>query len=357
MGAFPSPSRLAACALAALAFAFASPSAAQAWPDLARAPEVHGSGALDAALVVAIEDYLFVPKVGGARRNGVEWYTFFVDGLKIPVERVAILRDAAATREAILRHAAQVAKGMPSGGTLWVVFIGHGAPAEDGGEGVLVGVDAQQSAEGLYARSVRQSELRRALGDAKTVAILDACFSGRASGGAPIAPGLQPLLLTRRVAERGVLLTAGRNDEFAGPLPGGDRPAFSYLVLGALRGWGDANGDGVVTAREAVDYARKVLTVLPVGRVQTPELASGDATTPLTVGARESAPALAAREATMRETGPRGSGGASGGFVPSAPRAVVIGPAEGAPSHKRALRGPAMVELPGGLVSLGGRAP
>jgi hypothetical protein len=48
------------------------------------------------------------------------------------------------------------------------------------------------------------------------------------------------------------VLSAGKGDQFAGPLPGLGRPAFSWLVLGALRGWGDADRDGTVTAREAV---------------------------------------------------------------------------------------------------------
>ena len=45
------------------------------------------------------------------------------------------------------------------------------------------------------------------------------------------------------------------SDSFAGPLPGGGRPAFSYLMLGALRGWADEDGD-----REIGDLAGEDLT-------------------------------------------------------------------------------------------------
>ena len=45
------------------------------------------------------------------------------------------------------------------GGTLWIVFIGHGAPSRGGDDGVLVGWDAQQDADSLYARSLPKKAL------------------------------------------------------------------------------------------------------------------------------------------------------------------------------------------------------
>jgi hypothetical protein len=56
---------------------------------------------------------------------------------------------------------------------------------------MLVGVDAQQTAVSLEARSVRLQELEAALGDraAEVVLVQDACFSGKGSGG-DLAPGL-----------------------------------------------------------------------------------------------------------------------------------------------------------------------
>ena len=52
---------------------------------------------------------------------------------------------------------------MEEGGTLWFVFIGHGAPGREGNQGVLVGADAQADVDSLYARSVLQSEVLAAL--------------------------------------------------------------------------------------------------------------------------------------------------------------------------------------------------
>ena len=68
------------------------------------------------------------------------------------------------------------------------------------------------------------------------------------------------------------LATAAAADQFAGPLPDQDRPAFSYLVLGAAQGWGDRDADGAVTLAEAVDYATVALVTGVTTRRQTPAL-------------------------------------------------------------------------------------
>jgi TPR repeat protein len=93
------------------------------------------------------------------------------------------------------------------------------------------------------------------------------------------------------VATGTVLLAAAQGNEYAGPLPGGNRPAFSYLTLAALRGWGDSNHDGKVTVSEATQYARRALQALLVGRHQTPDMAGpGDSVAVASAG--ESGPDL-----------------------------------------------------------------
>jgi hypothetical protein len=267
------------------------------WPDLATAPGgLAPSGDKDAAVIVALEEYLFLPKVPGAARNAADWYAFLVDARKIPDDRVHMLRDKSATREAILDAVKKARDEAKPGGTLWFVFIGHGAASPDATDGLLVGSDAQQTASGVSSRGVAQSELARELdpqSGVHSVALIDACFSGRTGTGAAVAQGLQPLIVLKDNPGRlgkVTWMTAGASSEFAGPLPGVDRPAFSYLVLGALRGWGDSNGDGRVTVKEAVSYARRTLNVLPLGRSQTPELHGSEPDLPLSEGAREVGP-------------------------------------------------------------------
>lgn len=264
--------RLTVLALAAFALG-------AAWPKLDSPPPAIGGGEADSAVIVGIEKYVFVSPVEGARANASAWYDYLVRTRKTPAAKVQLLRDEDASLEALKEAAGKAAHAAGDKGAVWFVFIGHGAPAKDGSDGVLVGVDAQQRANSLYARSLPQKELLALLTKGKASSInlvLDTCFSGRTPAGRPIVPSLQPLV---SVAMRGaddprvVVLTAARSDQFAGPLPGAKRPAFSYLVLGAMRGWGDGDTDGKVTAAEAHRYAADALRSLLRDREQAPSLA------------------------------------------------------------------------------------
>lgn len=258
----------------------ASPATAQTWPDLTRPAEAVGGGDKDAALIVSIEDYVYLPQIKGASANGKAWYLWLTRTRQVRPAAVRWVRDRRARKESLVREAEKVAGLVKPGGTLWFVFIGHGAPSLNQRDGVLVGVDADQSADGLYDRSLPKSAVLSALRagpQVRTVAVIDACFSGKSATGAQLVPGLQPVLNTtlRRAGLGTTLLMAGSGDQFAGPLPNAaqPRPAFSYLVLGALRGWGDRNQDGAITAQEVVNYANEVLLTLLSDRQQTPELA------------------------------------------------------------------------------------
>ena len=73
--------------------------------------------------------------------------------------------------------------------------------------------------------------------------------------------GLQATLPVRKAptaaTKKATILAA--SDSFAGPLPGMARPAFSYLLLGALRGWGDDDGDHKVALDEAFSFTRQTM--------------------------------------------------------------------------------------------------
>jgi hypothetical protein len=149
-----------------------------------------------------------------------------------------------------------------------------------------VGADADRSADGIYGRSVTRSELTERLGkgaQAHTVLVLDACFSGQSGGGGALVPGLQPLVPTALASQgspRGThVLTATGSGEFSGSLRGTSRPAFSYLLLGALSGWGDGANDapdGRVSLQEARDWTAGALNLTVQGRTQTPQLLGED---------------------------------------------------------------------------------
>ena len=263
--------------------------AAPSWPVL-KDWKKQGGGEKDAALIAVVEKYAYVPGVPGARGSGEDWFKYLRKTRGLALSRVTILRDEQVTKESLLARVEDAAKAVGEGGTLWFVFVGHGAAAKDGSEGVLIGADAQQTAESLFARSVGQGAILGELAKsraARIVAVMDSCFSGRGSTGEALGKGLQPLQLNRQqgaLDPRLVLLTAAKGDEFAGALPGEERPAFSYLVLGGLRGWAQEDGTGEVTGAALQAYAEGALrAVLAGSRKQTPTV-EGAATAPLARG-------------------------------------------------------------------------
>jgi len=86
---------------------------------------------------------------------------------------------------------------------------------------------------------------------------------------------------------RTVLLLGTRPEQQASVTPGLGIPAFSTVLLGALRGWADADRDGDIAAGEVRDYARKLYAQLSLPG--DPVLVGEDAIV-LTQDARERAP-------------------------------------------------------------------
>ncbi len=262
-----------------------------AWPTLSSPPKMQLTGENDVAIIIAIEEYVFLPHVPGARQNAEEWRNFFKSGLGI--KSIYSLTDREATHEAMLRIATEAAAEVKEGARLWFVFIGHGAPILNGKDGGLVAIDAQQTVESIQNRSLAQNKLLATLqngNQSSTVVVLDSCFSGRSHDGQSLLPGMQPVLPVNSkplINASTVILSAAKSDQFAGPLPGTTRPAFSYLLLGALRGWA-ADENGVVTAQKALDYTHQQLRRVP-DRQQTPHI-TGQNNVILTQGTTESEP-------------------------------------------------------------------
>lgn len=249
-----------------------------------------------------------MPDIAGALQNGRDWYTYFTRTRGMAPSRVMLLRDNQGSREHILAYAEQMARAVEPGGTLWFVFIGHGSPSRDGKDGILVGVDAQADEISIFARSVALRELTSTLvkgRQARTTLVVDACFSGRTPIGTALVANLQPLMAVPQAAldESVVMLAAGKSDQFAGALPLLDRPAFSYLVLGGLRGWADHNSDGRVTASEAIQFAHESILSVVKDRIQTPQLMSGKADAILATGVSEKAPDVAALSMSVPPAG------------------------------------------------------
>jgi hypothetical protein len=246
--------------------------------------------AQDVALVIAVEDYAFLPDIGGVRSSATQWETFFRDGLGLSDVRVMI--DAQAVREEILEAATKI--GEAAKGRVWVVYVGHGAAAD--GQGLLLGADTQQTARSISSRGVSQQEVLdrvNAANASDVVFVVDACFSGKTPSGDPLLPNLQPVVPIKALALNAhtLVLSAAAGNEMAGPLEDGSEPAFSFVLRGAMRGWARGN-DNTVRADEAIDFVQRELRAI-TGRTQTPQLA-GLPSVVLTSGVSESRPEVVA---------------------------------------------------------------
>ena len=343
--------------LSALLLGSASARAEVAWPDLASPARSIGGGDHDAAVIVGVEGYAFVPPVPGAEANAKAWYDYLTKTRNAAPGSVKLLLGSDAAREDMLAAAQKAAAKAGPDGTLWFVFIGHGAPSSDGKDGLLVAFDAQQKAESLQTHSLRRGELLKSLRASragKIVVLIDACFSGRGPDGASIAPGLQPLVTVAPLAavdSRMVVLTAAKGDQFAGGLPGAPRPAFSYLVLGGLRGWA---GQARVTAGDLWHYASDALDATLTGRNQTPDLIGREG---VVVGSTpgEKGPDLAAL-AKATAGGGLQTGGVPATARPLAQRTRAVPAREVSENAARATAGKAGIQwirIPGGSFIMG----
>lgn len=253
----------------------------------------------DAALVVGIEDYAFLPDIAGVRATSNAWDAWFRESLG--VKNVEVLHDASAVREEILAAAGRLHES--GADRVWVVWVGHGAPSTLGG--MLLGADTQGTQRSVDTRGVSQQELiaaARGTSNAEVVLVTDACFSGQGPNGEPVVPNVQAVIPAKLVVDlpRTVVLSAAASNEVAGPTADGTRPAFSFFLLEGLRG--AARGDDYdVTAREAASYAATQLRRV-AGRVQTPQVA-GPAEFRLVQG-EGLAPVVAAHDASPKDTTP-----------------------------------------------------
>ena len=265
-----------------------SAEATASWPDLGAAIERQGGGAKDAAVVIGIGDYDALPDIPGAPQNAADWERWLLRGRRVLPSRVTVLADGRGEsyrpRKRRIQRAVETAvRQVQPGGTLWFVFIGHGVGRQQPQpETLLLAQDAAR--DDLLFYGVPESWLSEQFArapEARVVMVVDACFSGKGTGSREdLAPGTGAVLLTDYVtpaAGNVVRLSAAGAQQFAGPLPGARRPAFSYLLLGGLLGWADRSDysgdrDGRVTAGEALRYAREVLAALPKDYPQTPQV-------------------------------------------------------------------------------------
>jgi hypothetical protein len=219
----------------------------------------------DAAIVIGLEDYAFIQDVPFAQRDAEAFGTWLQYSRGVPSERVEVLTHG--SNEHIRAAVAKTGASAGEGGIVWVYFAGHGAASPTTRERLLLGDDVRPDEAGFESRGIEVKEvehLAEASG-ARVMLILDTCFAGVGRDGSELLAGKRfavPVYAassTDRLAQ----WTATGPNQLSGPLPATRHGAFTYYVVGALRGWADGEIDGVpdgsVTAREAEAYVSRAL--------------------------------------------------------------------------------------------------
>jgi len=133
---------------------------AAGWPSLATDVDTRKIGAEDAAIVAGVSRPFVLPEVKGAVENATEWYGWLTRARGVPVDHVTLLRDSEVTRESLKAAAEQAKTQVGKNGTLWIIFIGHGAPAKSGDDGLCdAGAGAARCGDGVVAFAGRDDDV------------------------------------------------------------------------------------------------------------------------------------------------------------------------------------------------------
>jgi hypothetical protein len=220
----------------------------------------------DAAVVVGIEDYTHIADVPWASRDAQAFYRLLVYTIGLPAARVRLLDQGAShemIREALEAAAAQAG----SKGRVWFYFAGHGAASSRDGARMILGQDVRAEVAAFDSRGLTMDEIEDIVGahGSELLLVMDTCYTGRDRAGSSLVEGGRfavPAYATR-AAPRVVAWTAAGPNELAQPLDRVGHGAFTYFVIGALRGWADGQisgeRDGQVTLEEASLYVTDAL--------------------------------------------------------------------------------------------------
>ena len=226
------------------------------------------------AVIVGNRNYSHpdVPDVNFAHRDADAFRRYVIDVLGFHPENILDLRDASqAEMEAAFGNERGREGNLwrylnPAGGSSVVVFYsGHGVPGLKDGRGYLLPTNADPNTAEIngYPIDLLNGNLAK-LHEAESVWVfLDACFSGSSHRGRLVrdaSPASVTPSLPAGVAERVTLLAAASGDQVASWDEEAGHGLFTRHLLDALYGEGDADEDGLVTAREAKVYLDRHMT-------------------------------------------------------------------------------------------------
>jgi len=220
------------------------------------------------ALVVGVQEYAD-SRVGRAPHAGADadalaafWRTAAGGGL-VADRDLIVLRDEAATKEGILAALETIRSRVNPSDEVVVTFAGLGATLA-GGTACLLPHDADPELLGASALDLAElGAALEALSAERVVAFVDASFAGHRAdgrtfaGAAAVEVGAAALDAALGLRAGHAVVLAAQPGQAALSLPDSEAGLFTHVVIAALAGAADADGDGRVLLDEVVGFARR----------------------------------------------------------------------------------------------------
>ncbi len=227
------------------------------------------------AIVVGIDDYEKWPKLEYASHDAQAVADTLTGQFGFPSSQVIVLKNEQATRNNILAafHDRLADDRTSRNDRVFVFFAGHGATrklASGRDLGYIIPVDSDPNA--FATDAIAMSDLQNIAESMKAkhvMFVMDACYSGLGlTRGGPSSSAF--LRENARRSARQMLTAGGADQQVADAGPNG-HSVFTWVLLQALAGKGDLNGDGLITGTELAAYVAPAVSAVSQ---QTPAFGS-----------------------------------------------------------------------------------
>ncbi|WP_269789544.1 polysaccharide deacetylase family protein [Stenotrophomonas sp. Iso1] len=227
------------------------------------------------AIVIGIDEYAKWPKLEYAGRDAQSIADTLTGQFGFPSSQVIVLKNQQATRNNILAafHDRLADERTGKNDRVFVFFAGHGATRQlasgrDLGYIIPVDSDPNEFATDAIAMTDIQN-IAESMQAKHVMFVMDACYSGLGltRAGASSSSFLRE---NARRSARQMLTAGGADQQVADSGPNG-HSVFTWVLLQALGGKGDLNGDGLITGTELAAYVAPAVSAVSQ---QTPAFGS-----------------------------------------------------------------------------------
>lgn len=190
------------------------------------------------ALIIANENYQDAASVPDALNDGEVFAKYLQYTLGLPISNIHIVKDA--TLNNIKREInliSKIAEAYKGDASFIVYYAGHGIPDESTRDAHLLPIDGYPSD---ITTCYRLSDLYTTLGkmpSAKTIVMIDACFSGASRSGNMLTSARGVAIKSKAATPSGnmIVLSSATGDETAYPYKGKNHGMFTYFLLKKIK--------------------------------------------------------------------------------------------------------------------------